>query len=198
MNEPGRRREFEEVALVHLDALYKTALRLTGAPEDAEELVQETFLRAYRFFHQFERGTNCRAWLYRILRNTFNNYYQKRKRTPVTVDLDQVAPYVGEADPDLGLSAGTYEEMLGRVLEDDVMGALVRLPEPYRIAVVLSDLQSLPYKEIAEIMDVPIGTVMSRLFRGRKALREQLLEAARRHGIPPEQSQDSQRRRSSR
>jgi len=181
--DPSRQQEFEDVALVHLDALYKTAHRLTGSPEEAEELVQETFLRAFRFFHQFQEGTNCRAWLYKILRNTFVNRYEKQKRNPGGIDLDEVSPFIGEHDHNIGFQPDTYEQMLGRVLDDDVMAALMALPEPYRIVVILADLEALPYKEIAEIVAIPIGTVMSRLFRGRKAMRGQLMEAAKRYGI---------------
>jgi RNA polymerase sigma-70 factor (ECF subfamily) len=178
-----RREEFEEVALVHLDALYKTAHRLTGTREDAEELVQDTFLKAFRSFHQFTPGTNCRAWLYKILRNTFLNREETKKRRVGEVALDDVEAFLGAEDPDLGLKPETYERMLGRVLEDDVRDALMALPAPYRIVVILADLESLPYKEIAEVVEIPIGTVMSRLFRARRALRRQLTDAARRYGI---------------
>lgn len=183
MADPDRQKAFEAEALVHLDALYRTAHRLTGRPEEAEELVQDTYLKAYRAFHQFQKGTNCRAWLYKILRNTLATRYEKRSREPAGVSLDDVEPFLGADDPDLGMNADTYERMLGRVLEDDVRDALLALPEPYRMVVILADLESLAYREIAEIVDVPIGTVMSRLFRGRRALRERLGEAARRHGI---------------
>jgi len=179
-----KRKAFETEALPHMDALYRTAHRLTGRPEEAEDLVQETFLKAFRSFHQFTPGTNCRAWLYKILRNTLATRHEKRGRDPVGgVPLDDVEPFLGAEDPDLGLAPETYEALLGRVLEDDVRDALMALPEAYRAAVILADLESLPYREIAEVMDVPIGTVMSRLFRGRRALRGQLLAAARRHGI---------------
>jgi len=181
--DPSREQEFEQEALVHLDALYKTAHRLTGSPEEAEEVVQETFLRAFRFFHQFEKGTNCRAWLYKILRNTFVNRYQKRKREPGGIDLETVEPFLGEEDKAIGMAPDAYDDMLGRVLEDDVKSALMGLPEAYRMVVILADLESLSYKEIAEVTEVPIGTVMSRLYRGRKALRDQLIDAASRYGI---------------
>jgi RNA polymerase sigma-70 factor (ECF subfamily) len=183
VQDPSRESEFESEALVHLDALYKTAHRLTGSPEEAEDVVQETFLRAYRFFHQFEKGTNCRAWLYKILRNTFVNRYEKKKRELGGVDLEVVEPFLGKEDEAIGMKPETYDDMLGRVLEDDVKAALMSLPDAYRMVVILADLESLSYKEIAEITEVPIGTVMSRLFRGRKALRNQLLAAAKRYGI---------------
>ncbi len=184
-----REEEFDQVALVHLDALYRTAHRLTGSPEEAQDLVQETYLRAFRFFHQFKEGTNCRAWLYKILRNTFVNRYEKKKRDLASVDLEDVAPFVGQVDEEIGYSADTYDEMLGRLLDDDVKQALMDLPEPYRIVVILADLESMAYKEIAEVVEIPIGTVMSRLFRGRKALRAQLAEAASRYGLHREMEQ---------
>jgi len=176
---------FEKEALVHLDALYRTAHRLTGHREEAEELVQETYLKAYRAFDRYEPGTNARAWLFRILRNTFLNRYERKKREAGTVPLDDVEPVLGAEDPDLGLSPETYEDMLGRVLEDDVRDALMALPEAYRTVVVLADMEGLAYREIAEIVEIPVGTVMSRLFRGRRALRHDLVDAARRHGIDP-------------
>jgi len=185
MTDAERQRQFEKEVLVHLDALYRTAHRLTGHREEAEELVQETFLRAYRAFDRYELGTNARAWAFRILRNTFLNQVERRKREAGTVPLDDVEPVLGAEDPDLGLAAERYEDLLGRVLEDDVKDALVALPEAYRTVVVLSDMEGLAYKEIAEIVEIPIGTVMSRLFRGRRALRRDLVEAARRHGIGP-------------
>jgi len=185
MTDAERQRQFEKEVFVHLDALYRTAHRLTGHREEAEELVQETFLRAYRAFDRYELGTNARAWAFRILRNTFLNQVERRKREYGAVPLDDVEPVLGAEDPDLGLSPDTYEELLGRVLEDDVRDALMALPEAYRTVVVLADMEGLAYKEIAEIVDIPIGTVMSRLFRGRRTLRRDLVEAARRHGIGP-------------
>jgi len=185
MTDAERHRLFEKEALVHLDALYRTAHRLTGHREEAEELVQETYLKAFRAFDRYEPGTNARAWLFRILRNTFLNRYQRSKREAGAVPLDDVEPVLGAEDPDLGLKAETYEAMLGRVLEDDVRDALMALPEAYRTVVVLADMEGLAYREIAEIVDIPIGTVMSRLFRGRRALRRDLVEAAKRHGIDP-------------
>lgn len=185
MSDAERHRLFEKEALVHLDALYRTARRLTGHREEAEELVQETFLKAYRAFDRYEPGTNARAWLFRILRNTFLNRYERRKREAGAVPLEAVEPVLGADDPDLGLSPDTYDGMLGRVLEDDVRNALMALPEAYRTVVVLADMEGLAYREIAEIVEIPVGTVMSRLFRGRRALRRDLVNAARRHGIDP-------------
>jgi len=176
---------FEKEALVHLDALYRTAYRLTGTREDAEDLVQETYLKAYRAFHQYTPGTNARAWLYRILRNSFVNRYERNKREAGTVPLEDMEAVLGAPDPDLGLTPRDYDAMLGRVLEDDVHAALSALPEAYRTVVILADLEDLAYREIADAMEVPIGTVMSRLHRGRRALRRHLTDAARRHGIDP-------------
>lgn len=176
---------FEKEALVHLDALYRTAYRLTGTPEDAEDLVQETYLKAYRAFHQYRPGTNARAWLYKILRNSFAGRYERGKREAGAIPLDDMEAVLGAPDPDLGYSPKDYDALLRRVLEDDVHTALAALPEAYRTVVVLADLEDLAYREIAEVLEAPIGTVMSRLHRGRRALRRHLTDAARRHGIDP-------------
>jgi RNA polymerase sigma-70 factor, ECF subfamily len=185
MTDAERQRQFEKEALVHLEAIFRTAQRLTGHREEAEEIVQETFLKAYRAFDRYEPGTNARAWLFRILRNTFLNRYERKKREAGNVALDEMEPFLGAEDPDLGLSPESYDDLLGRVLEDDVRAALMALPEAYRTVVVLSDMEGLSYREIAEAVEIPIGTVMSRLFRGRRALRRDLVAAARRHGIDP-------------
>jgi RNA polymerase sigma-70 factor (ECF subfamily) len=178
--------DFETEALIHLDALYRTAYRLTGRPEEAEEVVQDTFLKAFRFWDSYQQGTNCRAWLYRILHTTFATRYQKEKRRPSTVELDEQSVWAGPEDERLGMSAASWGELLSKAVEDDVLHALQALPAPNRMVVLLSDLEGMPYKEIAEAMEVPVGTVMSRLHRGRRALREQLAGAARRYGIGPQ------------
>ncbi|MDH5527053.1 MAG: sigma-70 family RNA polymerase sigma factor [Nitrospirota bacterium] len=184
--------EFETEALIHLDALYRTALRLTGRREEAEEVVQDTFLKAFRFWENYQQGTNCRAWLYRILHTTFATRYQKDKRRPPTVELDEQNAWLGPEDERLGMDADSWGELLSRAVEDDVLHALEALPVPYRMVVLLSDLEGMPYKEIAQVMEVPVGTVMSRLHRGRRALREQLAGAARRYGIGPQRGREGE------
>lgn len=175
--------EFEAIALVHFDALYNTALRLTRNPSAAQDLVQETYLKAYRFFDRFEPGTNMKAWLFTILRNTYINTYRRTVRQQPQVDFEQVAPFY--ADPSASsewADRGSVEEMLRHVVQDDVKRALDDLPEDYRMVVLLADLEDFSYKDIATIVGCPVGTVMSRLFRGRRLLRKHLEEFARKSG----------------
>jgi RNA polymerase sigma-70 factor (ECF subfamily) len=178
----ARRDRFERDALPLLPGMYAAALRMTRNPADAEDLVQETFLRAYRGFDGFEEGTNLKAWLYRILTNTFINAYRKRQRQPVTVSEQEVEDRslferLGESGP------SAEAEVLERLPDDDVKEALDSLSEGFRLAVLLADVEGFSYKEIAEIMDVPIGTVMSRLHRGRRALERRLWEKMRERGL---------------
>jgi RNA polymerase sigma-70 factor (ECF subfamily) len=178
----ARRDRFERDALPLLPGMYAAALRMTRNPADAEDLVQETFLRAYRGFAGFEEGTNLKAWLYRILTNTFINTYRKRQRQPVTVSEQEVEDRslferLGESGP------SAEAEVLERLPDDDVKEALDSLSEGFRLAVLLADVEGFSYKEIAEIMDVPIGTVMSRLHRGRRALERRLWEKMRERGL---------------
>lgn len=172
--------QFESEALVHLDVLYGLALRLTAGDEaTAQDLVQESVLKAYRAWDQFEPGTNCRAWLMTILRNTFINQFRRERGRPASVDYDDVAERsvfesVREEDPE----ARFFE----RLIDDEVVAAIDELPEEFRVALVLSDLQGLGYQEIAEIMQIPVGTVKSRLFRARRRLQEKLHAYAREMG----------------
>lgn len=181
------RDSFEQAALVHLDALYATGLRMTRDPRDAEDLVQDTMLSAYRFFNKFEPGTNCKAWLFKILTNTFINKYRKRVREREVRDVidhedtpSLMSEDVAEASRD---PEGT---MIGSLLSDDVKKALEAVPYDYRMAVVLCDLEEFSYKEIADIMDCPVGTVMSRLHRGRRLLQKSLRDYAVNQGIVKE------------
>lgn len=168
----GRRREFEEVALVHLDVLYGAALRLARNQAEAEDLVQDTALRAYEFFHQFTPGTNCKAWLLRILYRTFLNRLRGVRLT-VAYD-DDLAPPAGAS---LGATIGNPEEdFLRKATGEEIQRALMVLPEKFRLPVILADLEGLTYREIAEVCGCPVGTVMSRLHRGRAHLREALRE----------------------
>ncbi len=166
---------FEREALVHLDTLYNVALRLTGNAADAEDLVQETVLKAYRAWDMYERGTNCRAWLVTILRNTFINQFRKQSKKPASVQFDSVEDVsifesVQDRDP-----AGSF---FRHIVDEEVTRAIQELPEDFRVAVVLSDVEGLSYGEIAEILGVPVGTVKSRLFRGRRRLQRRLFEYA--------------------
>ncbi len=176
-----KRSEFERQALVHLDSLYGAAYRLTRNPRDAEDLVQDSLLRAYRFWDSFQQDSNCKAWLLRIVTNTFINEYQRKKRSREV--LDAATAEQDATDGVLVHAAANDKQSPERVLlqqsvSDDVQRALDQLPDDFRTAVILCDMQGLSYKEIAEIMACPVGTVMSRLFRGRKLLAAGLREFA--------------------
>ena len=180
------RARFAELAMEHMPSLYTAALRMTRNAADAEDLVQETFLKAYRSFDRFEEGTNLRAWLYKILTNTFINSYRAAKRRPEKADVEDVEDlylYRRLAQPQGGLGQSAEEEVLGRITDDEVKQAIEALPEAFRIAVLLADVEGFSYKEIAEITEVPIGTVMSRIHRGRRALQKALLEYAAAEGL---------------
>jgi RNA polymerase sigma-70 factor, ECF subfamily len=178
---------FAELAMEHMGSLYTAALRMTRNPADAEDLVQETYLKAFRAFASFQEGTNLRAWLYKILTNTFINSYRARKRRPEQTELDDVEDlYLYRRLGGLEAAAAgrsAEEEVLEHFTEGDVKAALESLPDQFRIAVLLADVEGFSYKEIAEILDVPIGTVMSRLHRGRKALQKALYEFGMSRGL---------------
>lgn len=182
--DPLLRERFEREVLPLLPNLYGAALRLTRNPQEAEDLVQETYLRAFRGFAGFQEGTNLRAWMYRILTNTFINAYRKKQREPVTVADDDIEDwYLYERLGGSNVEASAESEVLEQLPDEDVQRALEALPEGFRMAVLLADVEGFSYKEIAEIMDVPIGTVMSRLHRGRKALQKALWETVRERGL---------------
>jgi RNA polymerase sigma-70 factor (ECF subfamily) len=175
---------FEAEALPLLPGLYSAAFRLTRNAADAEDLVQETFLRAYRGFHQFEPGTNLKAWLYRILTNTFINSYRKKQREPQTDSLDETEDwYLYSRMAERGTEPSAETSVIESLPDEDVQEALSSLPDQFRIAVLLADVEGFSYKEIAEITEVPIGTVMSRLHRGRKALEKRLWDVVRERGL---------------
>ena len=178
--------EFEAEALRHLDGLYRTALRMTRSEADAEDLVQETYIRAFRFRDQFTLGTNMKAWLFRILTNTFINTYRRKAAQPEVTDLegvDEFSLYRRMADDRAASSSPDPEtELLKGVVDTEVTDALEELPEKFRTTVLL-DVEGFSYKEIAEMLGIPIGTVMSRLHRGRKFLQKRLYDLARERGI---------------
>jgi RNA polymerase sigma-70 factor, ECF subfamily len=183
-SEQDLRSRFEADALPLLSNLYTAAYRLTRNASDAEDLVQETFLRAYRGFHQFEPGTNLKAWIYRILTNTFINSYRKKQREPQTVSDDEVEDwYLYSKMAEDGAEPSAEASVLESLPDEDVQEALSSLPEPFRFAVLLADVEGFSYKEIAEITEVPIGTVMSRLHRGRRALEKRLWNVVRERGL---------------
>jgi RNA polymerase sigma-70 factor (ECF subfamily) len=177
-----RRREFEDEALVHMDLLYRVALRLTQNRSEAEDLVQETYLKAYQYFHQFDRGTNCRAWLLTILRNSFLNRVKKLGRE--VLEGDETRARREENAPEFSSVIYHPEEaFFQRVMDQEIERALDGLPTAFREVVVLIDLEECSYKEVAKICGIPIGTVMSRLSRGRLLLKQTLVVYARERGL---------------
>ncbi len=187
---------FEEMAMPFVDSLYNTAYRMTRNAEDAQDLVQETYFKAYRYYDKFTEGTNLKAWLFKILKNTFINNYRKKQKQPFQTDFADIEESLesrvqqdahrGPTRPD--------EILLENVLDEHVQKAMDSLPQDYRMAVVLADLEGFSYKEIADILDVPVGTVMSRLYRGRKLLEESMLRYARDHGYLREVDEPSRSR----
>jgi RNA polymerase sigma-70 factor (ECF subfamily) len=186
---PDRDERFEQDAIPFIGQLYPAALRMTRNQSDAEDLLQETFAKAYAAFHQFKPGTNLRAWLHRILSNTFINSYRKKRREPVQdLGFDFSEDWQTGSDPLMPPARSAEAEALERLADSEVLRALRELPEEFRVAIYLADIEGYPYREIAEMMDTPIGTVMSRLHRGRAKLRERLAGHAPRHSLAPASS----------
>ena len=180
----SRSERFEATALTHMDLLYRFALRMAGNESDAEDLVQDTYLKAYKFFDKFKTGTNCKAWLITILKNNFINTVRRGSGHPYMIHLQEME----EHGTELLADSDTEDEVFGDLLDDDVTYAIDGLPVEYKAAILLADVEGLPYKEIAEKMGCPIGTVMSRLHRGRKLLREKLHDYAASYGYAESQS----------
>lgn len=169
---------FESTALIHIDSLYRFALNMSGNEADAEDLVQDTYLKAYKFFDKFEPGTNCKAWLIKILRNTFINTIRRGKGSKYMVRMQELE----ENGIELPSNFSTEHEIFGDLMDDDITAAMDALSPEFRNTILLSDVEGLSYKEIAEITDCPIGTVMSRLHRARRLLRERLSSYAAQYG----------------
>ena len=188
LSDDERRRRFAEDALPLVDRLYSAALRYTRDPSDAEDLVQETMVKAYRSFHQYRPGTNLKAWLYRVLHTTYISMYRKAQRRPQESLQEQIDDF-SFYDVVAGTGGSAEREVLESLTADEVKQAMADLPETFRMAVYLADVEGFAYKEIAEIMDTPVGTVMSRLHRGRKALQKALAGYARSRGLISDEQQ---------
>lgn len=167
-----------------VDALYNTAYRMTRNSEDAEDLVQETYLKAYRYYDKFEEGTNFKAWLFKIMKNTFINNYRRKQNAPALSDFAEIEEnFESQVSEEAARQIKNPEdELLENVLDEDVQVALDKLPPDYRMVVILADLEGFSYKEIADILEVPVGTVMSRLYRGRRLMEEAMLGFAKEYG----------------
>jgi RNA polymerase sigma-70 factor (ECF subfamily) len=173
---------FEREAMPHSDLLYNFALRMTNNADDADDLLQETYLKAFRFWDKYEQGTNIRAWLFRILKNSYINRYRKEAKEPDTVDYDEVKNFYASIRDESTDANDLQESVFGNLLDDDVASAVAELPEDFRTVVILCDIEGLTYEEIADFVDCPLGTVRSRLHRGRKLLRARLFEYAKSRG----------------
>jgi len=181
--EVRKQEDFNEEILPHLDAMYNFALRLTSDPNDAEDLVQDTIVKAYRFFSSYEKGTNAKAWLFRILKNSYINNYRKKSKQPNQVDYDEVATFYETIRDERTDTSDLEDKMYRELIDDDISSALEELPEDFRTVVLLCDVEGFTYEEIANMLDVPIGTIRSRLHRGRNLLRTQLMDYAEKRGF---------------
>lgn len=181
--EKKKQDDFHGEMLPHLDALYNFALHLSSDHEDAEDLVQDTMVKAYRFFHSYEKGTNAKAWLFRILKNSFINRYRKVSKQPNKVDYDEISPFYESIRSEQSETTDMEELMYREMLGDEVTIALQKLPEDFRSVVILCDIDGFTYEEIANMLDVPIGTIRSRLHRGRNLLRSILSQYADSQGF---------------
>lgn len=170
--------DFEREAIPHMDALYNFALKMTGDSDDANDLVQETYLKAFRFFDKFEKGTNCKAWLFRIMKNTYINNYRKKTKEPGKVDYDEIENFYENIKASSTDSAHLEKELYDNLLDDELSGAISSLPEDFRTVVILCDIEGMTYEEIADFIDCPVGTVRSRLHRARKMLFTKLYDYA--------------------
>ncbi len=174
--------DFEREAIPHMNAVYNFALRMTGDEDDANDLVQETYLKAFRFFDKFEKGTNCKAWLFRILKNSYINDYRKAVKEPNKVDYEDVQNFYENVKSDEIDSKHYEQDAFSNLLDDEITKVLSALPEDFRTAIILSDIEGFTYEEIADFVDIPVGTVRSRLHRARKMLYAQLYGYAKDKG----------------
>lgn len=182
-DERKKQQDFRDEILPHLDALYNFALHLTNDHDDAEDLVQDTMVKAFRFFSSYEKGTNAKAWLYRILKNSFINRYRKVSKQPTQVDFDEVAAFYETIRSEQSETTDMQELMYRELMGDEITIALEKLPEDFRTVVILCDIDGFTYEEIANMLDVPIGTIRSRLHRGRSLLKTLLVDYASARGF---------------
>jgi RNA polymerase sigma-70 factor, ECF subfamily len=182
-NTKKKHTEFEAEALPHMDVLYNFALRTTGNEDDARDLLQETYLKAYRFWDKYEKGTNIRAWLFRIMKNSYINRYRKETKEPDKVDYEDIENFYNTIRAESTDPNDLQQQLYGNLLGDEVTKALQSLPDDFRTVVILCDIEGLTYEEIAEFVECPIGTVRSRLHRGRKLLQAKLFEYAKQQGM---------------
>jgi RNA polymerase sigma-70 factor (ECF subfamily) len=178
---------FEQEALPHMNALYSFAVRLCRDRDDASDLLQETFLKGYRFFDKFETGTNCKAWLFRILKNTYINQYRKDKKEPDTIEYDTIEEFYDLIRSESSESTDLQKRIFDNLLDDEISIALDSLPDSFRTAIILCDLEGMTYDEISEILECPIGTVRSRLHRARNILASKLIKYAKNRGYDTQQ-----------
>jgi RNA polymerase sigma-70 factor (ECF subfamily) len=184
--ERKKQQDFKSEMMPHLDSMYNFALRLTMDPTDAEDLVQDSVVKAFRFFHSYEKGTNAKAWLFRILKNSYINNYRKKSKRPNEVDYDEVSTFYETIRADQTDTSDLEERMYRDMLDDTVTKALESIPEDFRSVVLLCDVEGFTYEEIANMLDVPIGTIRSRLHRGRNLLRASLEDYAKNRGFTSE------------
>ncbi len=187
-----RHKTFETEMLPHMPALYNFALRMTGDPDDAKDLVQETYMKAYRFFDKYAPGTNAKAWLFRIMKNSYINRYRKESKEPDKIDYDDIKEFYASVKGTATDTNDLQEKIFGNLFEDEVAKALQDLPEDFRTVVILCDIEGYTYEEIADFIEIPIGTVRSRLHRGRKMLRSMLRSYALNHGFKDVEEDESE------
>lgn len=180
-----KQREFEQEAMEFIDLLYNSAVQMTGSQPNAEDLVQDTYAKAFKFFHKFKKGTNCKAWLFKIMRNVFINNYRKKVKTPAHVSFEEIEKFYPDQEQkyDFTLEEVDHQHIFDDLLEDDVKLALDALPLDFKMAIILSDIKGFSYQEIADIMECPIGTVRSRLSRARRMLQKRLFDFAVSKGL---------------
>jgi len=183
-------KDFEEEALPHMDALYNFALKMTGDSDTADDLIQDTYMKAFKFFDKFEKGTNCKAWLFRILKNSYINDYRKLSKQPDKVDYDDIENFYENIKATEIKTSHLVDDDFSRLMDDDISEAITTLPEDFRTVIILSDIEGFTYEEIAEFVDCPIGTVRSRLHRARKMLYTKLYKYAEDKGYVKSNSND--------